>query len=192
MHVAIETYTKLKKAVSVPCKGSTGSCAAKVVIQLINECGDRDQDIILKTDQERAIRFFVEDMCVHPQWICTSSLDEKMQVRIHVQHSVLTCLCEFVSFMMNRMDERVKGKRTEVLELEFKEKYGSTTQAGKRTISMQDGVAQWPFVVLVPVLEATSSSDHVPWSQLVCVCSGMLVPQGQVIWLPQSCNFEGA
>ena len=70
---------------------------------------------------------------------------------------------------MNRMDERVKGKRTEVLELEFGEKYGSTTQAGKRTISMQDGVAQWPFVVLVPVLEATSSSDHVPWSQLVCV-----------------------
>ena len=57
-----------------------------------------------------------------------SSLDERMQVRIDVQHPVLTWLCEDASFMMNRMEvsadgktpnERVKGKRMEVLGLEF-------------------------------------------------------------------------
>ena len=52
--VAIEKYTKMKKAVVVPNKGSTGSYASRMVIELINECGDRDQDIILKTDLEPA------------------------------------------------------------------------------------------------------------------------------------------
>ena len=62
--VAIERYTKMKKAVVVPSKGSTGSYAARVVIDMINECGDKDQDIILKTDQEPAIKFLVGDICV--------------------------------------------------------------------------------------------------------------------------------
>ena len=37
-----ERYTKMKKAVVVPSKGSTGSYAARMVIELINECGDKD------------------------------------------------------------------------------------------------------------------------------------------------------
>ena len=63
--VVIERYTKMKKAVVVPSKGSTGSYAARMVIELINECGDKDQDVILKTDQEAAIKFFVDDVCVN-------------------------------------------------------------------------------------------------------------------------------
>ena len=58
--VAIEKYTMMKKVVVVPCKGSTGSHAAKMVIEFINACGDRDQDIILKTDPGPAIRFFID------------------------------------------------------------------------------------------------------------------------------------
>ena len=61
----IERYTKMKKAVVVPSKGSTGSYAARAVIELINECGDKDQDIVLKTDQEPAIKFLVDDICVN-------------------------------------------------------------------------------------------------------------------------------
>ena len=63
--VVIERYTKMKKAVIVPSKGSTGSYAARMVIELINECGDQDQDVILKTDQEPAIKFLVDDVCVN-------------------------------------------------------------------------------------------------------------------------------
>ena len=63
--VVIERYTKMKKAVVVPSKGSTGSYAARMVIELINECGDKDQDVILKTDQEPAIKFLVDDVCVN-------------------------------------------------------------------------------------------------------------------------------
>ena len=55
----------MKKAVVVPNKGSTGSYASRMVIEPINECGDRDQDIILKTDQEPAITFLVDDVCVN-------------------------------------------------------------------------------------------------------------------------------
>ena len=62
--VVVERYTKMKKAVVVPSKGSTGSYAARMVIDLINECGDKDRDIILKTDQESAIKCLVEDVSV--------------------------------------------------------------------------------------------------------------------------------
>ena len=36
-----------------------------MVIELINECGDKEQDVILKTDQEAAIKFLVDDVCVN-------------------------------------------------------------------------------------------------------------------------------
>ena len=63
--VVIERYTKMQKeAVVAPSMGSTGSYAARMIIELINECGDRDQDVILMTDQEAAIKFFVDDVCV--------------------------------------------------------------------------------------------------------------------------------
>ena len=57
-----------------------------------------------------------------------SSLDERMGVKIDVLHPVLTWLCEFVGYMMNRMEvasdgktpcQRVKGKRSKVMGLEF-------------------------------------------------------------------------
>jgi hypothetical protein len=35
-----------------------------MALDLTNECGDKDRDIILKTDQEPAIQFLVEDVCV--------------------------------------------------------------------------------------------------------------------------------
>ena len=53
----------MKKAVVVLSKGSTGSYAARMVIELINECRDKDQDVILKTDQEAAIQFLVDGVC---------------------------------------------------------------------------------------------------------------------------------
>ena len=63
--VVIERYTKMKKAVVVPNKGSTGSYAARMAIELVNECGDRDRDVILKSDQEPAIKFLIDDVCVN-------------------------------------------------------------------------------------------------------------------------------
>lgn len=62
--VVIEKYTKMKKAVIVPSKGSTGSYATRMVMDLIAECGDKDRDIMVKTDQEPAIKFLADDLCV--------------------------------------------------------------------------------------------------------------------------------
>ena len=139
--VVIGRYTKMKKA----------SYAARMVTELINECGDKDQDVILNTDQEAAIKFLVDDVCVNRTGARTitecapqgskgsngivlravqsveqclrtlkSSLDERMGVKIDVLHPVLTWLCEFVGYMIDRMEvasdgktsyERVKGKK---------------------------------------------------------------------------------
>jgi hypothetical protein len=62
--VIIERYTKMKKAVVAPSEGSTGNFAASMVNELIVERGDKNRDIIVKTDQEPAIQFLVEDVCV--------------------------------------------------------------------------------------------------------------------------------
>ena len=62
--VAAERYSRLKKAVVVPSKGSTGMYAARTVLELISECGDKDRDVIVKTDQEPAIKFLVDNVCM--------------------------------------------------------------------------------------------------------------------------------
>ena len=54
----------MKKATVVPSKGSTVRYAARQVLDLIGDCGDKDQTIILKTDQEPAIKFLVDDVCM--------------------------------------------------------------------------------------------------------------------------------
>ena len=60
--VAIERYTKMKKAVVVPSKGSTGRYAARKVLDLMEECGDKDKPVILKTEWEPTIKFLVDSM----------------------------------------------------------------------------------------------------------------------------------
>ena len=54
----------MKQSVVVPSKGSTGMYAARMVLELISECGDKDRDVIVKTDQEPAIKFLVDDVCM--------------------------------------------------------------------------------------------------------------------------------
>ena len=61
--VVVERHTKMKKAVVVPSKGSTGRFAARMVMELIEECGDKDRHIIMKSDQEHAIQYLVDDVC---------------------------------------------------------------------------------------------------------------------------------
>jgi hypothetical protein len=160
--VVIEKYTKMKKAVVVPSKGSTGSYAARQVLELMKECGDKDREVIVKSDQEPAIQFLIDDICtnrtgaktikeVSPKYskgsngvveravqsveqclrTLKSAVDEKFGVQIDVRHPVITWLCDYTGYMMNRMEvardgktpyERVKGKKAEVIGLEFGER----------------------------------------------------------------------
>ena len=60
--VVVERGTGMKASIVVPRKGSTGIFTARRVIDLVNECGNKDRDIILKTDQEPAIVFLVDDI----------------------------------------------------------------------------------------------------------------------------------
>ena len=139
----MEKHSKMKKMVVVPSKGSTGRYAANMVLELIDECGDKDRQIIVKTDQEPAIKFLVDDICTArtgaktvveqapkgkmskgsngvieravqsmEQYLRTlkSALDERMRCRIDVKHPILTWLCEYAGYAMNRLEVSADGK----------------------------------------------------------------------------------
>ena len=189
--VALERYSRMKKAVVVPCKGSTGMYAARMVMELISECGDENQDVILKTDQEPAIKFLVDDICTArtgarticemapkgskgsngvveravqsvEQFIRTmkSALDERMNIKIDTLHPVLTWMCDYAGLLMNRMEvstdgktayERVKGKRAEVVGLEFGEKVLWKYVPGGQNMKLKKIEARWGYGVFLGV-----------------------------------------
>ena len=60
--VGVEKYTGMKMASVVPTKGGTGAFAARKAIEQINESGHRELNVIVKSDQEPAIKFLMNDM----------------------------------------------------------------------------------------------------------------------------------
>ncbi len=63
--VVAERHSKTKTAIAAPAKGSTGRFAARMDLDLIKECGDKDSAAaILETYQEPAIKLLVDDACV--------------------------------------------------------------------------------------------------------------------------------
>ena len=139
--VVVERHSKTKKAVVVPSKGSTGRYSVRMVVDLIEECGDKDRTVIVKSDQEPAIKFLVDDVCMARTGVRTIvehapkgsngsngiveravqsteqylrtlkwALDARMNVRIDTKHPVLTWLCEYAGYMMNRLEVSVDGK----------------------------------------------------------------------------------
>jgi hypothetical protein len=63
VHVVVERYTKMRKAAAVPSRGHARNFATKMVLELNKECSDDNLDIILKTDQENAIKLLIDDVC---------------------------------------------------------------------------------------------------------------------------------
>ena len=106
--VVVERHTKMKKAVVVPSKGSTGRYAARKVLDLINECGDKDRPVILKTDQEPAIKFLVDDVCMTRTGAKT--IVEQVPVRSKgsngvVERAVQT-VEQYIRTLKSQLDER--------------------------------------------------------------------------------------
>ena len=185
----VERYSRMKKMAVVPSKGSMGEYATKMVLSLIEECGDKDSTVILKSDQEPAIKFLIDDVRVNrtgaktiveeaprgskgsngiieravqsmEQQVRTmkSALDDRMNVRIDVRHPVLPWMCEYAGYLLNRLEisadgktayERCKGKRAEVLGLEFGEKVLWKRSANGR--KMEKINARWEFGVFLGV-----------------------------------------
>ena len=101
--VVIERCTKKKKAVVVPSNGSTGCCAARMVIEFINECGDKDQDMcesdlgsnhqgVCTAGQQGVERHCTANGAVSgtvPQDLEVNA-GYRMEVKIDVLHPVLT------------------------------------------------------------------------------------------------------
>ena len=86
-----------------------------------------------------------------------SALDERMNFRIDTKHTAITLLCKHAGYMMNRVEvpvvgktahERCKGKKAEVLGLEFGEKVLSKSPAGA---TMEKINARWGYGLFVGV-----------------------------------------
>ena len=58
--VGRERVTGMTMAAVLPSKGSTGKFAADRAMEFITECGNESGDIIIKTDQEAAIKYLVK------------------------------------------------------------------------------------------------------------------------------------
>ena len=67
--VVVEWHWRMKKAVVVPWKGSTGRYAARAVIDLIEDCGDHDRAINCKM-RSGASDKVLSGCCVHVQDGC--------------------------------------------------------------------------------------------------------------------------
>ena len=62
--VGVERDTGAKVSIVVPAKGTTGKYAASEVVHFLNEQGCSMTDIVIKSDQENAITYAVDDVCV--------------------------------------------------------------------------------------------------------------------------------
>ena len=50
---------------SGPHEGAHRSLAARRIVELINECGNQELDVIVKSDQEPAVKFLIDDVLRH-------------------------------------------------------------------------------------------------------------------------------
>ena len=60
--VGREKTSGMLMAATVPTKGTCGKFAVDKLQELITECGDSAKDIIVKTDQEPAVKFLMKDL----------------------------------------------------------------------------------------------------------------------------------
>lgn len=60
----LSSTPNMKRVAVVPNKGSAGKYAKKMLLELMEECGDKGRGVVVKTDQEPGIRILVDDTCV--------------------------------------------------------------------------------------------------------------------------------
>ena len=109
--VAEERYSRMKKAV-VPSKGSAGMYAARMVLELISECGDKDRDVIMKTDQEPAMKFLVDYVCMARTgaWTIQELVPKNSKGSNGVVERAVQSVEQFVRTLKSALDERMAVK----------------------------------------------------------------------------------
>ena len=195
--VGVERYTGMKLASVVPTKGATGMFAARRVVELMNECGNRDTHVIVRTDQEPAIKFLVADVlklrtgaktmveeapkkssgsnsfveravqtCEGYIRSLKSQLDERYAVKIDIGHPIVTWLCEYATYLLNRFVvgrdgktsyERMKGKRATVLGVEFGERI---MLKEKPVGALRKMIPQWQLGVFLSLTDVKAKNNY--------------------------------
>ena len=186
--VGHEKVTGMHFATAVPTKGSIGRFAVDKTVDFMAELGDSTGRVLVKTDQEPAIKSFVKDLIVAREEgrtiteespvkssgsngraeravqalegqirILLLSLEARVGQSIDAKEPVVTYMPEYAAYLLNRLHvgkdgktayERVKGKKSTVLGLEFGEKvlYKQKSEAKAAKIR-----SSWDYGIFVGV-----------------------------------------
>ena len=139
--VGVERSTGMKMSTSVPTKGASGRFMVDKAIEFIEECGNGKNDsIIVKSDQEEAIKYFTKDLreVREGKTILEESpvqshgsnggvergvqsvegqvrtmklgLEERLGMDIDAEERIVHFLPEYASYLLNRLEVGKDGK----------------------------------------------------------------------------------
>ena len=83
-----------------------------MVLELISECGDKDRDVIVKTDQEPAIKFLVDDVCMARTGVRTihELAPKNLKGSNGIVERAVLSVEQFVRTLKSALDERMAVK----------------------------------------------------------------------------------
>ena len=152
----------MKMATVLPEKGSSGRFSAGKCLELMEECGDGEGDVIVKTDQEPSIKILIKDIkeiresrtvveespvgshqsngiierAVHgvegQLRVLKSALDGRLGKKVSAERRIVKFMAECGAYLLKRLEvgkdgktanERVKGKKGRVLDMDLERNY---------------------------------------------------------------------
>ena len=93
----------MKLATVVPTKGATGAFAARKVVEWIAECGCHEMEVIIKSDQEPAIRYLVDDVLKHRTGAKTLIEDSRSGAQVATALSNVRCKHAKASYAVSKV-----------------------------------------------------------------------------------------
>ena len=169
--VGKERMSGLVSAAAIPVKGSEGRYTLDKVLDYLAEAGDMEGRIIVKSDQEPAVKRLVKDLVeakaegkavVEESFVGSSvillALQARLGATVAATEPIVTYIPDHAMYLINRLEvgkdgktayERVKGKVASVLGLEFGEKvlFMKTTN-GKMMAKLR---SKWDYGIFVGV-----------------------------------------
>ena len=183
-----ERVTGMYFATAVPTKGSIGRFAVDKAIDYVRELGDQEGRILVKTDQEPAIKTWLNDMiAARPDGrtiveespvqssgsngraeravqtlegqirILLLSLERRLGQRVDAKEPIVSYMPEYAAYLLNRMEvgkdgktpyERCKGKKANVLGVEFGEKVLYKIKAEAKMMKIRP---RWEYGIFVGI-----------------------------------------
>ena len=215
-----ERITGMYFATAVPTKGSIGRFAVDKAVDYVREVGDHEGRILVKTDQEPAIKTWVNDLiAARPEGrtlveespvgssgsngraeravqtlegqirILLLSLEGRLGTSVDAQEPIVAYMPEYAAYLLNRLEvgkdgktpyERCKGKKAQVLGVQFGEKVLYKVKADAKMRKLRP---RWEYGIFVGVRPTSNQVWIATADKTFAVRSIRRLPQEQR-WSP--------